>query len=119
MMLRITLAAIIAGIAYLSLTPSYTMTIGNDKISHFIAYGTLMLNAGLITIGNQKRFRSAVILSILYGCLIEIGQHYIPGRDMSFYDIIANTGGVAIGTVITLIFHKSILKFLKKTGINR
>ena len=118
-MLRVTLFIIILAIAYLSLTPKYTITIGNDKISHFIAYGTLTINAGLLTIKNPKSFRSAIALCIVYGGLIEVGQYYVPGRFMSFYDIVANTAGVAIGTVVVLLFHKPILRILKRTKIIR
>lgn len=106
--LKIALVLIVLGIAYLSLTPLETITIGNDKISHFIAYGTLMTTAGLLTWGRKPKLFLAIGLSLLYGCLIEVGQHFVPGRDMSFFDIIANSCGVIIGTTISLIIYKII-----------
>lgn len=113
-MLRITLILIVLGIAYLSLTPSETITIGNDKISHFIAYGTLMFNAGLLTYANRKKFTIAIILCFAYGVLIEVGQHYVPGRFMSSFDVIANASGVVLGSLMTFLLYKPIQNLQKK-----
>ena len=118
-MLRVSLILIILAIAYLSLTPLETITIGNDKISHFIAYGTLMTNAGLLTYPDRKKFAIAILLCVVYGVLIEVGQYYVPGRFMSSYDVLANAAGVAIGSTIVLLFHKPIRSFLKWTKIIR
>lgn len=97
---------IVGGIAYLSLTPTDTITIGNDKISHFIAYGTLMSTAGLLAFPSRKNVLWTIILCALYGILIEIGQHFVPGRDMSIYDVFANVTGVLLGTLVSFLTHK-------------
>lgn len=117
MILRVSLIAILIGIAYLSLTPTETITIGNDKISHFIAYGVLMLNIGLITYPHTKKFRNGIAMASLYGVFMEIGQHYVPGRFMSVYDVVANLLGVFIGAGLIVLFSKTIKKFLKKARI--
>lgn len=117
MILRLTLLLIVIGISYLSLTPTETITIGNDKISHFIAYSILTINIGMIYFENKKRFSLGVVLAIILGIVIEGIQYYVPGRFMSFYDIMANVSGVFIGALIELFFHKQIINLLKKTRI--
>ena len=119
MFLRITLVIIIIGICYLSITPSESLTIiGNDKISHFIAYSALMFNVGLLTYLNKPRFIRGVVLSILYGGIIEIIQHFVPGRSMSFLDIVANTAGVMLGVFLTMLLYKKIHALLKVFRLN-
>ena len=117
MILRISLVAIVLGIAYLSLTPLESITIGNDKISHFIAYGVLMSNVGLLTYHKTKSFLVGITLSLAYGALIEVAQYFVPGRFMSGYDMLANAGGVGFGVLVTLLFYKPVRKLLKSTGI--
>ena|SRR5690606_24536242 len=111
--LKITLTLIIIGILYLSLTPTETLTVGNDKISHFIAYSCLMLNIGILVYPNKKKIFVGVVFAILLGILIEVLQHFIPGRFMTLGDVIANTIGVILGTILTLLFGKTFRKFLR------
>jgi VanZ family protein len=117
MILRISLILIIIGIGYLSLTPSDTISIGNDKIGHFVAYAILMINVGLITFEKKAQFTIGIISCLVYGALMEIGQHFVPGRSMSSLDMLANTGGVIVGVLIIIIFYKQFKKLLKATRI--
>lgn len=117
MVLRISLVLIVLGIAYLSLTPKETLTIGNDKISHFIAYGALMLNIGLLYFERRAAFVIGVALALSYGALIELAQHFVPGRFMSLYDLFANAGGVLTGVLLTWISYRPIRKLLRSAGI--
>lgn len=114
MILRITLIIIIITIGYLSLVPTDLPMVGNDKISHFIAYGTLMFNAGILTFDRKSQFFRSIILCILYGILIEIGQHFVPGRFMSGYDVVANVAGVVIGCVLTILFFPIVSRLIGK-----
>jgi len=113
MILKITLSIIVVGILYLSLTPSETLIVGNDKISHFIAYGCLMLNIGMIVFPNRKRILIGLILAIILGIIVELLQQFVPGRFMSIEDVYANSLGVLLGTILTLFFGKSIQKLLR------
>lgn len=115
--LRIILILCALSIAYLSLMPAYTVTISNDKLGHLIAYAVLTTIIGLVWYPNLKSFGIGVLLALLYGVLIEFAQHFIPGRSLSVYDMLANASGVLIGIIITVIFHRPILKILKYTKI--
>ena len=115
--LKFILVLVIIAIAYLSLTPTDTITIGNDKISHFIAYGSLMTIVGLLTFQTRKRFFLGIILALFYGAILEIAQYYVPGRFMSFYDLIANATGVFIGIVITIFIYDPVHNLLNRLGV--
>ena len=113
MILRLALIAMLIGIGYLSLTPIDIVSIGNDKVGHFIAYAVLMINIGLLTLPKLKLFRRGIIGALFYGALMEVIQYFIPGRFMSGYDMIANCTGVFIGVLVIILFHRSIRRILK------
>ena len=115
--LILTLLIIIAVIAYLSITPVETISIGNDKVGHFIAYASLMINLGLLTYSNRKKYMLVIVLALFYGGSLEIIQHYVPGRFMSIYDMLANSGGVLLGVLIINFFYKKMKLLLEKVGI--
>jgi len=82
--------------------------IGIDKLLHFIAYGVL---AGLIyraCCKSQKVFISrkayfiSVICSVLYGFSDEFHQFYVPGRQTSEWDFMADALGAIVAVVIIL-----------------
>ena len=113
MILKITLALIVIGIFYLSLTPNETLTVGNDKISHFIAYGCLMLNIGLLVFPIKRKGLIGALLAILIGIIIELLQYFVPGRYMSIEDVYANSLGVLLGLILILLLGKWIQRLLK------
>lgn len=75
-----------------------------DKINHFLAYAILSLNFGFISTKNRS-YLLGIPLLISYGLLMEFFQGFVPGRDPSFYDALANTCGVLIGFIIYRCFH--------------
>jgi VanZ family protein len=91
------------GIIYLSLkSPNGGVNIQlNDKVGHFIGYGVLSLNTFLV-FGFRSKLQTTLILFLLIGIgfLMEWLQGFVPGREVSGLDIIANSIGVAIGTAL-------------------
>lgn len=114
-LLRVGLLTVLVGIAYLSLSPTTSVSVGNDKVGHFIAYSVLTTNLGVIYVRNRKKLFNTVLFALCYGALMEWGQAYVPGRTASFYDMIANATGVLIGLGITLLIGKRIRKIFVKT----
>ncbi|MFQ6057200.1 MAG: VanZ family protein, partial [Methanosarcinales archaeon] len=47
-----------------------------------------------------------IIVCSLYGIADEIHQHFVPGRDCSGLDMIANFAGSLLGVSINLKFYK-------------
>src|SRR3989339_64059 len=84
--------------------------IGIDKTLHFIVYGIL---AGLIyracrkSQGSyifQKAYFISLICSILYGFSDEFHQFYIPGRQASAWDFMADALGAIAAIIIIMKF---------------
>ncbi len=81
-----------------------------DKLGHM---GIFMIQAYLFVSGiffNKKIVTKSILwgllISTLYGALIEIGQEYIPDRGMELGDLIANIAGSVIGVSIFYISIK-------------
>jgi hypothetical protein len=82
-----------------------------DKVIHFVEYTILgvLLFAGIGRAVMRSRifgflFLLAVGSSI--GALDEMFQSYIPGRNMSIYDFLADTMGVAAGVSLALLWRR-------------
>jgi len=106
---RLTLLSLLLvwiAITYLSLkSASHSSPIRiNDKIGHFIAYALLSLHALAFFQFQQKKHILWLVLTLVgYGLLMEILQGFVPGREVSAYDLLANSMGVGIGlTCFTL-----------------
>ena len=95
----------VVGITVLSLMPpeSGKELPTNDKVGHFIAYGTF---AFISLIYGSSRFKIAYILlfTFSFGILMEYCQGFIPGREPSFFDALANTGGILLGLLLFFYF---------------
>jgi len=103
-------------IAWFSLTPGTAHEPyfpHDDKVMHFCAY--LVFSVLCLPFINQRYsllFCAAGIFC--YGVLIELVQAYVPLRDTSFLDVLANTSGVFSGMFLVLKAkkHPSIQKLL-------
>lgn len=100
----ISLILVFIGIAILSLLPPKSIEkIGeHDKINHLIAYAVLSLNVGLV-IKRLKTYLFCLPLLIGYGLLLEYLQGFVPGRQPSWLDVLANSIGVSIGFILYLL----------------
>jgi len=80
-----------------------------DKLQHFGAYLALSI---LPVIGFRDRHRGlAAGLSMFFlGVVLELGQHFSPGRAVELGDVIANGAGVSCGTLAGLPIRTLIAK---------
>ena len=81
-----------------------------DKLLHVVEYyifGILGYRAFQFEYKNIRYFLP--ISGIIFGCIDEAWQSFIPGRYPSYYDIIADGIGVTFG-VISFIFFKRYTK---------
>lgn len=84
-----------------------------DKIAHFFVFAVLSF---LLIVGFTKQYSFkflrynaqtlAVVFSVLYGLLIELGQSVIPDRSLEYADLLANTIGALSGWVIFYLIYK-------------
>lgn len=117
--IRISALLVLATITVLSLLPpsSGVEIKVNDKFGHGLAYFVLMCNLGLLY---RQRYFPWIALAILaYSCLMEYIQGFIPGRTVSWLDVVANTTGAIIGVVFLVFFQKQILALLGRWKIIR
>jgi VanZ family protein len=84
-----------------------------DKIVHF---GIFFILATLI--GIEKKFVNLsdkikiVIISTLYGIMIEIIQYFIPWRGFDYYDMLADFCGAVVGAMLCSFLKKRTKKLL-------
>jgi len=90
--------------------------IGVDKVIHFCIYG--LMGALWVRVFLSKRGRGfgyrerriifkAVVISFLYGLLIEFVQGFLPAREASFFDALANGAGAFAGASLYCFVNKS------------
>jgi len=103
--------AAIVLVVCLSLTPRmeipYTFC-GADKLCHFMAYTWLALLPFFGFEEIRQAFTGAFLM-IPVGIGLEVAQHFVPGRDFSAADMIANAAGVALGIILARHIKKSRL----------
>lgn len=115
--LNLSLLVILVVITYYSLRfPANNSLPTNDKIGHFLAYACLACN-GLLRWNKRRSQGIWISFAILYGLLMEFGQSYVPGRDPSLLDVVANSCGVLMGCVIFWSLGRFITQMLVKINV--
>ena len=77
---------------------------GASKSIHFLAYFIVAISAAFIVNSNIELVIYLISIVIVSG-LIEIIQHYIPGRYASVTDFIVNILGVTSAGIIIMLWH--------------
>ena len=91
-----TFLAYAALVAWMSLTPGAAGGLPLwDKAGHFTSYALLLLLGSRLCL-HHRQLLIMVAIVFVYGALIEIGQYFVPGRDASSLDLLANTVGIAV-----------------------
>ena len=70
-----------------------------DKVVHLLVYYIFAV-FGYRMLANKRYYFYICLGIIIYSGLIELGQSYTPGRDMSGFDVVANIAGVALGALV-------------------
>ena len=88
------------------------------KLAHFTIYtilGILLMSlAETFDFTNKKRLLLSVLIGLLYACLDEFHQSFTPGRTPLITDVLIDTSGVIVGSLIVLICVKIIQNKRKK-----
>ena len=87
-------------VAFVSLRPpDESSSVGSyDKAAHFFTYSVFATLAFRLYLSRRRRLFIYVAI-VLYSGLMEVGQSFILGRDMSGLDFLANTLGVIFGAL--------------------
>jgi VanZ family protein len=87
--------------------PTLPTLFGIDKVQHIGAYavfGLLLLRATALT--GLKPYIRSFIIGALYGASDEFHQSFVPGRDMSGFDWLADVAGLAIALLAVAVIDK-------------
>ena len=85
----------------------------NDKLVHCISYFLLMMALDFsFRSGKSLLLKSTFVL--IYSSLIEYGQSFVPGREMSVGDVIANASGIFVFILLVPILKRmNVYQFLR------
>ncbi len=94
-------------VIFLSLIPlpASAQTGYTDKIVHFLLYG-IMVFIAYVSVSTLKRRLYLFIFALLLGVALEFFQIYIPGRQASVLDAVANMGGALTVLVMCLLYTR-------------
>ena len=85
----------------------------NDKVIHCFSYFMLIMMLDFSWRSGEKLFLKFVVV-LTYSCLIEYAQGFIPGRDMSIADIVANgVGALLFISCVPLLKRRMVYTILK------
>lgn len=102
-----------------------SVVFGRDKFLHAIAYFVYCLNVQFALIGyfdkisRKKVLLYSLLISVIYGLSDEFHQFFVPGRDSSPGDILANIVGALMGLTLVNFMIKKIRKFKKGKEIEK
>ena len=88
---------------------------GQDKVIHFLTYGThaflcLVALSDKILLLKLFHYFLALVFSVSYGIFNEIYQYFIPEREFSLGDILANSLGIITFLIMVYAFQNKKLK---------
>lgn len=102
-------------VLFITLTPGNGNIAGNnlDKLVHIFVFLILSINISFKYYKTEK-ITGVILLAILFGLMTEFTQQFIPGRNMDFYDGVADTLGIIGGYYLYRILQIQLDKvFLK------
>jgi VanZ family protein len=87
-------------VAILSLQPGDGSSIGPyDKVAHLVTYGIFAALAHRMNL-SARHYVYVCIGIVAYSGLLEVAQSFVPGREMSVLDLLANASGVLVGVLL-------------------
>lgn len=73
---------------------------GMDKVAHAVAYGICAILVRRAALPSPGATLIGWLVPVLYGTTDEFHQSFVPGRDMSFWDVVADAAGAALALMI-------------------
>ncbi len=77
-----------------------------DKLEHAAAYAILCV-IGVVSYPRRRTRMALVIGLVACGVALELLQSFVPGREASVADVIANTFGVVIGFAASMLTRRA------------
>jgi len=80
-------------------------TVFQGSIKHFY-YFSYLTSLGLFVYLKEKNYLKIVFLLFLLSTFVEVIHLYVPGREFSYYDILANVLGYLFGFLLITLVKK-------------
>jgi hypothetical protein len=85
---------------------------GLDNVAHFAAYLVMGMHLAAGR-GTPVRIGRTIFYGAAYGFLDELHQSFVPGRDSSLWDLMADTLGVTVGVLMFVWIRRHDLRSRK------
>ena len=72
---------------------------GSDKIIHAVGYCLLLISCDLAYRTSNKLYGKVAFI-FTFSLTMEVLQHFVPNRNFSFLDLLANLTGLSVGYLI-------------------
>lgn len=111
------MVSVMGSIFFLSHQPGTALRLsvppGADKLGHAVLYALLAGTAlfALLPVPPQRNLRTGILVVLvcfLYGISDEVHQAFVPGREASFGDLLADVAGAAI--VVALWLRRAVCR---------
>lgn len=79
--------------------PPGVFELASDKLWHALAYLVLYLS-GQLADHRHSRYLTRFVLLLGFSLLIEGLQHFVPNREFSLLDVVANAAGLGVGMAV-------------------
>lgn len=86
---------------------------GCDKVAHFVEYFILGWALRYWSRGGSRGF---LVGGVAFAAFDELHQRYVPGREMSLWDFVADAAGVVAGFLITGAIYKRRARMRSANG---
>ncbi len=90
-------------------SPRFQLITANDKLLHTIAYAAWAVLPPLF-LPKRRPVLPWALSMVAWGVLLEGAQGFVPHRTPSFWDFVANTTGVVLGTWAGLLARKRLYR---------
>ncbi|MGW8169153.1 MAG: VanZ family protein [Sulfurovaceae bacterium] len=91
-----------------------SMTLGWDKLNHLFAFMVLYILLSLAFRDLNMAYK--VLLLFAFGMQIEIAQSFLPPREFSIFDVVADVVGIMFGL---LVCHTFVRHFMLRAKIHK
>lgn len=96
---------LVVGVASLYPMQPGTLKGGLDKVAHLITYLVLFFSLDFAW-SRGRRLVGKLVLLFLFSWLIEVAQHFMPLRQYSLGDLLANFVGLLLGLLSAVLLRK-------------